>query len=98
MTDKTTNDKVVTHNVISWIFIIIFFTLGILNLIFVHHVPGLIYFLLSLVFLPVVNTFLKKRFGFTMPLWTKILVGLIIIWATLGVGDLMEMFESWIEE
>ena len=98
MIDNAANDKVITHNIISWIFVIIFFALGILNLIFVHYVPGIIYILLSLVYLPSINTFLHKTLGFTIPLWTKILVGLIIIWGTLGVGDLMEMFESWIVE
>ena len=98
MNDNSANYKIVSHNLISWIFVVIFFTLGILNLIFVHDVPGIIYILLSLVYLPSINTFLNTRLGFTIPLWTKILVGIIIIWATLGVGDLMELFESWIVE
>ena len=98
MIDNAANDKVVTDNIISWIFVIIFFALGILNMIFVHYVPGIIYILLSLVYLPLINTFLNKRIGFTIPLWIKILVGLIIIWGTLAVGDLMEIFESWIME
>jgi len=87
-----------THKIISGLFVIIFFTLGILNLIFVHYVPGIFYILLSFVYLPSTNTFLNNRFGFTIPLWTKILVGLLILWATLGVGDLMEIFESWLIE
>lgn len=98
MNDMTTISSAATHKIISGLFVIIFFALGILNLIFVHYVPGIIYILLSFVYLPSINTFLKNRFGFTIPLWTKILVGLLILWATLGVGDLMEIFESWLIE
>ena len=95
MSDKSASDKGITENIISWIFVVIFFTLGILNLIFVHYVPGILYILLSLVYLPSINAFLNKRLGFSIPLWAKIFVGIIIIWGTLGVGDLMELFEAW---
>ena len=75
---------------------VVFITIGVLNLIFVHPVPGLFFILLSLVYLPSANALLKTRFGFSIPPVIKIIVGVVILWATLAVGDLMEMFESWI--
>jgi len=84
-----------TGNIISWIFCTVFFILGVLNAFLVHPVPGMFYILLSLVYLPLVNIFLKKKFGFSIPLTLKIIFGLVILWGTLAVGDLMEMFESY---
>jgi hypothetical protein len=46
--------------------------------------------------MPLTTNFLNKRFDFIIPLWIKIVVGLIIIWGTLAVGDLMELFEAWL--
>ncbi len=79
----------------SWIFVTLFFALGVLNLIFIHPVPGIFYLFLTLIYLPSTNAFLKKTIGFSIPLLVKIILGLVILWATLAVGDLMEMFESW---
>jgi hypothetical protein len=69
----------------SWIF-------GILNIFQVHAVPGIIYIVLSLFFFPITNTILKKRFGFSIPFSVKIILFLLIMWFTLGVGDLAEIY------
>jgi len=82
-------------DIISWIFGVGFFIIGVLNIIFVHIVPGSFYILLTFLYIPSTNTYFKKRFGLWIPIAVKIILGLIILWATLGVGDLMEMFESW---
>jgi len=87
-----------TQTTISWIFAIIFFILGVLNAIFVHPVPGIFYLLLALVYLPATNAFIKKKLGFSIPLAVKIIVGLVILWGTLAVGDLMEMFEAYLKK
>ena len=83
-------------NIISWIFFIIFFIIGVLNLFLVHPVPGVFYILLSFIYFPPATAILKKRFGFSIPRLAKIILGLIILWGTLAVGDLMEMFESYL--
>ena len=83
-------------NITSWIFVVLFFIIGVLNLIFVHSVPGLVYLVLSLIYVPSSNVFLKNKFGFSIPLVVKIILGLVILWATIAVGDLMEMLESWL--
>lgn len=80
----------------SWTFAVVFFVLGVLNAIFIHLVPAAFYILLSLFYIPQTNTFLKRKLGFSIPPIAKLIVGLFVLWATLAVGDLMEMFESWL--
>ena len=82
-------------DIINWIFLILFVLIGILNIIFVHIVPGLIYLLISSVFIPSTNTLCKNKLGFSIPIVLKIILAVLVLWFTLGVGDLMEMFESW---
>ena len=83
-------------DLISWIFGVVFFVLGVLNVIFIHIVPGVFYLLLALLYIPSTNAFFKKKLGFSIPIAVKIIFGLVILWATLAVGDLMEMFESYL--
>jgi hypothetical protein len=89
-----TQAKSTYGNTISWIFSVLFFLLGILNLIWVHAVPGFIYIVLGCLYLPVTNSFLNKKMGFTVPLLVKIIFGVLVLWGTLAVGDLMELFEA----
>ena len=77
---------------ISWVFGILILTIGILNIFQVHAVPGIIYIILSLFFFPITNPILKKRLGFSVPFAVKIILFLLIMWFTLGVGDLAELY------
>lgn len=76
---------------VNWIFGAIFFVTGILNLWLVHPVPGIFYLLLSLGYLPQTDAFVKRTLGFSIPPAVKIVVGLVILWGTLAVGDLAEI-------
>lgn len=78
-------------NIISWIFGIVFLVTGVLNAILVHPVPGIFYLLLSLVYFPPVSVYIKKKLGFTIPFWVKAVLGLVVLWGTLAVGDLAEI-------
>jgi len=84
------------RSIISWMFFVLFVAIGILNIIFVHLVPGIFYLLVSVIYLPHINSYLYRKLGFSIPLVIKIVLGLVILWGTLAVGDLMEMFEAWI--
>ncbi len=95
---RTESYNTVPHRVVSWIFAGLFTVIGILNIIFVHLVPGVFYLFLAFLYLPVSNALLLRYTGHAIPIWIKVLAGLIILWATLGVGDLMEVFEAWIRE
>ena len=66
-------------NVMSWIFSIAVFATGVLNVFLVHPVPGIIYLLLSFVYFPPANDKLKERFGSSIPLVVKIILGIVII-------------------
>lgn len=86
------NIKSNVWNIISWIFAIVFLVIGVLNMFLVHVVPGVFYLLLAFVYFPQVNTILKKKFGFSVPIVVRIMLGLVILWGTLAVGDIAEMF------
>ena len=81
--------------IINWSFWFIVFTLGLLNIAFVHPIPGFIYLILSFLFFPPTNTLLQKRFDFAIPFFIQVILGVIILWFTLGVSDLMQTFETW---
>ena len=75
------------RNTISWIFALVLLTVGVLNLILVHPVPGLVYILLALICLPQTNALLKKWFDFTIPFAVKIVLFLLFMWYSLAVGE-----------
>lgn len=82
--------------IISWIFGLLVFAIGVVNL-FWGNDPGFGVFilLLSLVYLLPANAILKGMTGFSMPRMgiAKILLGIFILWATLGVGELFDKIE-----
>ncbi|WP_029034809.1 hypothetical protein [Salinimicrobium terrae] len=78
--------------VVSWLLGLIILTLGVLNLILIHPVPGLIYILLSLIFFPPVEKLFRHRLGFSIPFPILVVLAVIIFWFTLGVSDLAEMY------
>ena len=86
-------DSVRTSHIISWIFGIAVFAIGVLNVFLVHVVPGVIYLLLSFIYFPPANVILKKRTGLPIPLLVKIILGVVIIQFTLGVSDLGDMLD-----
>lgn len=79
-------------DIISWIFGLLILTIGILNLFLVHPIPGIIYIIFSFVFFPPTKTFLKKTFNISIPFGLKLILFILIMWFTLGVGDLAEMY------
>jgi len=79
-------------DIIAWILGLLIFTIGVMNVFLVHPVPGIIYIFLSFVFFPPINTILKKSLNFSIPFKLKIILFILIMWFTLGVGDLAEMY------
>src|SRR5262245_52179925 len=82
-------NKLSIGNIISWLFCIIVFAIGILNS-FWGNDPGFGVFLiiLSFVYCPPANDILTKKTRFRIPVIAKIVLGLFILWAALGVGEL----------
>ncbi|MHC2991604.1 hypothetical protein OB13_08420 [Pontibacter sp. HJ8] len=81
-------------NLSGWIFGLVVLTVGILNMFLVHPVPGIAYLLISLVYLPPANAYLRKKFGFSFPLVVKIALGIVLFMFTLGVSDLGDMIDK----
>ncbi len=79
-------------NVICFIFGIVFFVIGVLNVFLVDLVPGVLYIILSLIYFPHTDTIFKRKFNFSISYKSKIILGIVILWGTLAVGDLAEMF------
>ncbi|MEJ8757112.1 hypothetical protein WG947_08900 [Pontibacter sp. H259] len=78
----------------GWVFGIVLVVIGVLNLFLVHPVPGIAYLLLSLVYFPPANVYLKKVVGITIPVILKIILGIVLIMFTLGVSDLGDMIDK----
>jgi len=93
--DNSMNNKINFRNIIGWIFGIIVFVDGILNLCWGNDFGlGVAFLLLSFIFFPPTSTFLnifiKKKFDLSIPWIIKIVLGILIIWITLAVGALVE--------
>ena len=78
-----------------WIIFLLFIVIGVLNIILVHPVPGIIYIVLSMFYFPPFCEFIKRKLHFSMPIAIKVVIAVFVLWFTLGVGDLMELFEAW---
>ena len=92
----TTNElapanKTLAADLTGWLFGLLSLAIGIVNT-FWGNDPGFGLFigLLSLVFFPPVTAFIKDKTGFTVPRLAKMLLGLFILWASLGVGELSD--------
>lgn len=97
----TMNNASIIGNIISWLFGIVFFAFGIVNT-FWGNDPGFGIFilLLSFVYFLPVNNILKKMTGFTIPGMgiVKIILGIFILWASLGVGELFDKIDLMIQD
>ena len=93
-------NKIVMHsrlniwNISGWIFGIVVLIVGVLNMFLVHLVPGVAYLLLSFIYFPPANAYIRKKFNFSIPLVVKIILGIVLIMFTLGVSDLGDMIDK----
>lgn len=70
------------------------FAIGLANLLLVHPVPGLVFILLSLVYIPSTNIHLKINLNFTISPAIKIILAMVIFWFTLGVSELGDIIDG----
>ena len=83
------NTKSSIVNLISWLFGIAVFTVGIINIFWGNDLPfGIFITLLSFVYFPPFETFVKQKTGLLIHPILKIILAIFIIWSTLGVGQL----------
>ena len=88
------NDNPTILDFISWVFGILVFAIGMVNS-FWGNDPffGVFIILLSFLYFPPVTAIFKKITGFNIPRFVKIVVGIFILWAALGVGELFDKIE-----
>lgn len=80
---------------ISGLFALLLVTIGILNILWVHPVPGAIYFVLALLFVPPLSAWLMEKWGVALHPVVKILLVIVIVMFTLGVSDLGDIIDTW---
>ena len=94
--DAAVNDGSTALTIISWIFGLVFMAMGLVNTFWGNDTAfGIFIVLLSLVYLlPAKDIFLRIT-GLAIPkFWIiKILLGLFIFWAAMGVGELFDKIE-----
>lgn len=83
-----------TYPLLGWFFGLVIAIVGVLNLVLVHPVPGIVYLLLSLVYFPPANVYLKRHLGFSIPVAIKIMLAVVLFMFTLGVSDLGDMIDK----
>jgi len=85
-------NSITIKNAFSWFLMILFINLDIMNLILIHPVPGIFYILFSFLYFPPLAALAAKRLGFSIPYILKIIAAFILLWGTLAVGDLAELY------
>lgn len=92
-------ENLMIWNVAGWVFGLIVFAISIINT-FWGNDPGFGIFLLvlSFVFFPPVNEKFQKFTGFSVRWWMKVLLGLFILWSSLGVGELFDKTGMMLED
>ena len=102
MTNKqeiTVNNRSMFSDIISWFFGILFFSIGLLNTFWGNDIGyGIFIIVLSFFFLPPVNGWINKRFGFTIPLFAKTLLAVFILWSALGVAELFDKINLMVQD
>lgn len=88
------NTPYIVSTIAGWLFCIVVFAIGLVNT-FGGNDPGLgiTLLILSFVYFPPVNTLLQEKTGFSIHRTVKIVLGIVILWAWLGVGELFDKIE-----
>lgn len=93
---KSNNPTIKSYllDMMNWLFGLTFFGIGLVNT-FWGNDPGFGVFiiLLSLIYFPPITTLLKVKTGISIHMLIKIGLGLFIIWASLGVGELFDKID-----
>lgn len=83
--------KLILGNILGWIFGSLFLVIGLVNT-FWGNDPFFGIFILvgSFVYFPPSNELFRQLTRFSIPVVLKVLFGLFILWAALGVGELFD--------
>ena len=101
MSNKTIslNQGSIAGNIASWVFGIIVLAIGLVNAFWGNDsLFGVMIVGLSFVYYPPINVLFKKITGHSIPLVVKIVLGLLIIWVALGVGELLDKVDMMLRD
>jgi len=85
-------------SVLSWMFVVVVLAIGLVNVFWGNDsIFGVFICLLALVFVPQVNTLFKKITGIRIHFIVKIILGIFILWAALGVGELFDKIDMMLQ-
>ena len=83
----------------GWFFALSFFAIGFINTFWGNDAGfGIFIILLSMGFVPPLNKLFTQITGWTVPVWAKVLLGLFILWAALGVGELFFKIDMMMDD
>lgn len=76
---------------LNWLFAVLFSAIGLVNC-FVGNDPefGIFILLSSLFFYPPFQQLLQKMTTWTIPSFVLLVLGVFIVWSSLGVGELLD--------
>lgn len=97
--EVTQNNAETVENILSWQFGTAVLAAGIINMFWGNDTLfGIFIAVLSLFYFLPVNAILDKILGFTLPKVgiVKIILGIVIVWAVFGVGELFDKIELMI--
>lgn len=88
------NNTISIGNIISACFGILFMIIGLIN-VFWGNDPGFGIFviLLGTIYFASVSNWITKKNGFTIKPYMKVGLGLFIVWAAVGVGELFDKID-----
>lgn len=92
------NNNSTIFNLTGWTFGILFSGIGLINT-FWGNDPffGLFILVSALIYFPAVHVLIHKKIGFEIHFALKIVLGIFILWAAFGVGELLEKTEMMLE-
>ena len=87
-------NKSVFGDIVSCFFGVLFLGIGFINTFWGNDLGfGVFIIFLSLVYFPIVSTLVKEISGFSIPVIAKVVLGILILWASLGVGELFDKID-----
>lgn len=85
------DSKSLVLDLFGWLFGLLVFAIGVINTFWGNDAGfGIFLVLLSFVYFPPASALFRRLTGFTIPMAVKIILGVFIIWAALGVGELFD--------
>ena len=96
---KEMDGKTIFFKTSGWIFGFAVFVIGVINTFWGNDpVFGAAIILAAFVFIPPTGELFKKITGFAIPMAVKIILGVFILWAALGVGELFDKIDMMLTD